>query len=121
MEVFPLIMASLKAAPILAAGNSVVLKPSEIASTSSLRLAELALEAGLPSGVFNVVPGLGRTVGEAIGRHPDIDMLSFTGSTQTGRRLMTYAGESNGKPLLLELGGKSPQVITADMRPDVGV
>lgn len=117
---FPLIMASLKVAPILAAGNSLVLKPSEIASTSSLRLAELAVEAGLPNGVFNVVPGLGRTVGEAIGRHPDIDMLSFTGSTQTGRRLMTYAGESNGKPLLLELGGKSPQVITADMRPDVG-
>ncbi|KJC54084.1 hypothetical protein UP10_41190 [Bradyrhizobium sp. LTSPM299] len=116
---FPLIMASLKVAPILAAGNSVVLKPSEIASTSSLRLAELATEAGVPNGVFNVVTGLGKTVGEAIGRHHGIDMLSFTGSTQTGRRLMAYSGESNGKPLLLELGGKSPQIITADMRSNI--
>ena len=116
---FPLIMASLKAAPILAAGNSLVLKPSEVASTSTLRLAELAVEAGLPPGVFNVVPGLGRTVGEAIGRHMDVDMLSFTGSTRTGRQLLRYSGESNGKALLLELGGKSPQVVGADMRPDL--
>lgn len=116
---FPLIMASLKAAPILAAGNSLVLKPSEIASTSSLKLAEIAVEAGLPPGVFNVVPGLGRTVGEAVGRHMDIDMLSFTGSTRTGRQLLCYSGESNGKPLLLELGGKSPQIVCADMRSDL--
>lgn len=116
---FPLINAALKAAPALAAGNSVVLKPSEIASTSALRLAEIASEAGLPDGVLNVVPGLGPTVGQAIGRHGDIDLISFTGSTATGRLFMTYAGQSNGKPLLLECGGKSPQVVCADMADDL--
>ncbi|MBB4631448.1 aldehyde dehydrogenase family protein [Sphingosinicella soli] len=116
---FPLINAALKAAPALAAGNSVVLKPSEIASTSALRLAEIASEADLPGGVFNVVPGLGPTVGQAIGRHGDIDFISFTGSTATGRLFMTYAGQSNGKPLLLECGGKSPQLVCADMADDL--
>jgi acyl-CoA reductase-like NAD-dependent aldehyde dehydrogenase len=112
---FPLANAITKAAPALAAGNSIVLKPSEVASLSALRLAELMTQAGLPSGVFNVVLGLGTTVGAAIARHPDIDFLSFTGSTGTGRALMRYAGESNGKPLMLECGGKSPQLICADM------
>lgn len=112
---FPLINAALKAAPALAVGNSVVLKPSEVASLSALRLAEIVAEAGVPDGVFNVLPGLGHSVGQAIGRHPDIDLISFTGSTATGRRFMSYSGESNGKPLLLECGGKSPQIVCADM------
>ncbi|WBX86278.1 aldehyde dehydrogenase family protein [Sphingosinicella microcystinivorans] len=116
---FPLINAVLKAAPALAAGNSVVLKPSEIASTSALKLAEIAAEAGLPDGALNVVPGLGPTVGQAIGRHGGIDLVSFTGSTATGRLFMTYAGQSNGKPLLLECGGKSPQVVCGDMADDL--
>ncbi len=116
---FPLINAALKAAPALAAGNSVVLKPSEVASTSALRLAEIAAEAGLPDGVLNVVPGLGPTVGQAIGRHGDIDLITFTGSTATGRQFMTYAGQSNGKPLILECGGKSPQIVCADMADDL--
>ncbi len=116
---FPLLNAALKIAPALAAGNSIVLKPSEVASTSALKLAELASIAGLPDGVLNVVPGLGPTVGQAIARHNDIDLLTFTGSTANGRLLMTYAGESNGKPLLLECGGKSPQIVCADMEDDL--
>ncbi|SLK10164.1 aldehyde dehydrogenase family protein [Novosphingobium mathurense] len=116
---FPLVNAAVKAAPALAAGNSVVLKPSELASFSALRLAELGAEAGIPAGVFSVLAGLGTTVGEAMGRHRDIDLLSFTGSTATGRRLMVMAGESNGKPLMLECGGKSPQVLCADMADDI--
>ena len=116
---FPLINAALKIAPALAAGNSIVLKPSEVASTSALKLAELAAIAGLPDGVLNIVPGLGPTVGQALARHPDIDLLTFTGSTANGRLLMTYAGESNGKPLVLECGGKSPQIVCADMEDDL--
>jgi len=112
---FPLANAATKVAPALAAGNTIVLKPSEIASLSALRMAELASEAGLPDGVFNVVPGLGDPAGVAIARHNDIDFLTFTGSTATGRRLMEHAGQSNGKPLMLECGGKSPQVVCADM------
>jgi acyl-CoA reductase-like NAD-dependent aldehyde dehydrogenase len=112
---FPLVNAVVKVAPALAAGNSVVLKPSELAPSSALRLAELALEAGLPAGVLNVVPGLGKTVGSAMALHPGIDLLSFTGSTQTGRAIMELAGRSNGKRLLLECGGKSPSVVFADV------
>ncbi|MEI7546374.1 MAG: aldehyde dehydrogenase [Mycobacteriaceae bacterium] len=111
---FPLDLAVWKVAPALAAGNSVVLKPSERAPLSSLRLAELATEAGLPTGVFNVVPGLGETAGAAIGLHPDIDVVAFTGSTATGKCFLRYAGESNMKQVWLECGGKSPNVVFAD-------
>lgn len=112
---FPLVNAAIKVAPALAAGNSVVLKPSELSPSSAFRFAELALEAGLPEGVLNVVPGLGQTVGAALALHPDVDLLTFTGSTLTGRRIMELSGRSNGKPLLLECGGKCPQVIFSDV------
>lgn len=112
---FPVINAIVKMAPALAAGNCVVLKPSELANGSAFYLARLATEAGVPPGVINLVPGLGETVGAAIARHPGIDFLSFTGSTATGRKLLAHSGESNGKPALLECGGKSPQVIFDDM------
>lgn len=116
---FPTANASLKVAPALAAGNSIVLKPSEISTLSALRLAALAVEAGLPEGVFNVTPGLGATAGAALASHADVDFLSFTGSSATGRKLMGYAAESNGKPMILECGGKSPQVIAEDMAGDL--
>jgi len=112
---FPSVNAVFKFGPALAAGNSVVLKPSELSPSSALKLAELALEAGVPEGVLNVVPGLGPTVGAALARHPDVNLLSFTGSTATGRKLMEHAGQSNGKPLLLECGGKSPQIVFDDV------
>ena len=112
---FPSVNAVIKFAPALAAGNTVVLKPSELSASSALKLAELALEAGLPEGVLNVVPGLGTTVGSALASHADVDLLSFTGSTVTGRKIMELAGRSNGKPLLLECGGKSPQVVFDDV------
>ena len=112
---FPVVNAVIKIAPALAVGNSVVLKPSEISSGSALKLAELAIEAGIPKGVFNVVPGLGHTVGAALASHADVDMLTFTGSTSTGRLLMKLAGQSNGKPLLLECGGKSPHIVFGDV------
>ncbi len=112
---FPVVNAVIKIAPALAVGNSVVLKPSEISSGSALKLAELAIEAGIPKGVFNVVPGLGHTVGAALATHPNVDLLTFTGSTNTGRLLMTLAGQSNAKPLLLECGGKSPHVVFDDV------
>jgi acyl-CoA reductase-like NAD-dependent aldehyde dehydrogenase len=104
-----------KIGPALAAGNSVVLKPSELSPSSALKLAEYALQAGVPEGVLNVVPGLGSTVGAALALHRDVDLLSFTGSTVTGRKIMELCGRSNGKPLLLECGGKSPQVVFADV------
>ena len=112
---FPSVNAVGKFGPALAAGNTVVLKPSELTPSSALRLAELALQAGLPDGVLNVVPGLGATVGAALASHFGVDMLSFTGSTVTGRRIMELSGRSNGKPLLLECGGKSPQVVFDDI------
>ena len=112
---FPVVNAVIKIAPALAVGNSVVLKPSEISSGSALKLAEIAIEAGIPAGVFNVVPGLGHTVGAALASHTDVDLLTFTGSTNTGRLLMILAGNSNGKPLLLECGGKSPHVVFDDV------
>jgi acyl-CoA reductase-like NAD-dependent aldehyde dehydrogenase len=112
---FPAVVAAIKLGPALAAGNTVVLKPSELSPSSALKIAELALEAGVPEGVLNVVPGLGTTVGEALALHPDVDMVTFTGSTATGRRIMELAGRSNGKPLLLECGGKSPEVVFNDV------
>lgn len=112
---FPAVNSVYKFGPALAAGNTVVLKPSELAPSSALKLAELALEAGLPEGVLNVIPGLGATVGMALALHPDVDMLSFTGSTATGRKIMESAARSNGKPVLLECGGKSPHVVFSDV------
>ncbi len=111
---FPLMIGSWKIAPALAAGNSVVLKPAESASLSLLRLAELALEAGVPPGVFNVVTGPGRVTGEALGLSMDVDVMVFTGSGPTGRRLLQYSAQSNLKRCYLELGGKSPNIIFAD-------
>lgn len=111
---FPLMIGSWKIAPALAAGNSVVLKPAETASLSLIRLAELALEAGLPPGVFNVVTGPGRVTGEALGLSMDVDIMVFTGSGATGRRLLDYSARSNLKRCYLELGGKSPNIIFAD-------
>jgi len=111
---YPLEMAIWKVAPALAAGNSVVLKPAEQSPLSALRLAELATEAGLPDGVLNVVPGQGETVGRAIGLHHDIDVVTFTGSTQVGKLFLEYAGQSNLKQVWLECGGKSPNLVFAD-------
>jgi acyl-CoA reductase-like NAD-dependent aldehyde dehydrogenase len=111
---FPLIMAAWKIAPILAAGNSLVLKPSEKSPLSAIRLGEIASEAGIPDGVFNVVPGLGMPAGKALALHMDVDGIAFTGSTATGRSIMQYAGQSNMKRVSLECGGKSPNVVFAD-------
>lgn len=111
---FPLMIGAWKLGPACAAGNSVVMKPPESASLTLIRIAELALEAGLPEGVLNVVTGQGAVVGEAIGLHMDIDVLAFTGSGATGRRLLEYAARSNMKRCYLELGGKSPNVVFAD-------
>lgn len=111
---FPLLMASWKFAPALAVGNSVVLKPAEQASLSALRAAELATAAGVPDGVFNVVPGLGHVAGKALGLHMDVDMLSFTGSSQVGKYFLEYAGRSNMKQVWLECGGKSPNIVFDD-------
>ncbi|WP_028634260.1 aldehyde dehydrogenase [Pseudomonas parafulva] len=111
---FPLLMLAWKIAPSLAAGCSVVVKPAKETTLSALRVAELAHEAGIPAGVFNLVPGGGREVGEAIGRHMDIPMVSFTGSTDTGRLFLKYAAESNLKRIVLELGGKNPAVVMND-------
>jgi 4-(gamma-glutamylamino)butanal dehydrogenase len=118
---FPLDLAVWKVAPALAAGNSVVLKPAEQAPLSSIRLAELAAEAGLPDGVLNVVPGLGPTAGKALGRHPDVDVIAFTGSTETGKRFLRYAADSNAKQVWLECGGKSPNVVFDDADLDAAV
>jgi len=111
---FPLMIGAWKLAPALAAGNCVVLKPAETASLALLRLGELALEAGLPPGVLNIVTGRGDVVGEAMGLSNDVDVLVFTGSGATGRRLLAYAAQSNLKRVYLELGGKSPNVVFAD-------
>lgn len=116
---YPLIMAAWKIAPALAAGNSVVLKPSEKSPFSALRLADIALQAGLPPGVLNVVPGYGTEAGEALALHMDVDALGFTGSTRTGRRMLEYAGRSNLKRVFNELGGKSAFIVFPDC-PDLG-
>ncbi len=113
---FPLDMAAWKLAPALAAGNSVVLKPAEQSPFSALRLAELALEAGVPEGVLNVVPGLGEQAGKALGLHPEVDALVFTGSTEVGKYFMQYSAQSNLKQVWLECGGKSPNLVFADCR-----
>lgn len=111
---YPMIMAAWKLGPALAAGNSVVLKPSEKSPLTALRLAELALEAGLPEGVFNVVPGYGHEAGEALALHMDVDAIGFTGSTRVGRKMLEYAGRSNLKRVYNELGGKSAFVVFDD-------
>lgn len=111
---FPLMMSAWKVAPALAVGNSVVLKPAEQSSLSALRLAALAAEAGIPPGVFNVVPGLGAVAGQALGLHPDVDCIAFTGSTATGKRFMRYSADSNLKRVWLECGGKSPHIVFDD-------
>lgn len=113
---YPMIMAAWKLGPALAAGNSVVLKPSEKSPLTALRLADLALEAGLPEGVFNAVPGYGQEAGEALALHMDVDAIGFTGSTRTGRRMLEYAGRSNLKRVYNELGGKSAFVVFDDFR-----
>lgn len=111
---YPFQMAVWKIAPALAAGNSVILKPAEQSPLSALRLAELAAEAGIPDGVFNVLPGYGETAGQAIGKHMDVDCVGFTGSTEVGKYFLRYAAESNMKQVWLECGGKSPNLIFAD-------
>ncbi|MFW0792323.1 aldehyde dehydrogenase [Gordonia sp. CPCC 205515] len=111
---FPLDIAAWKVAPALAAGNTVVLKPAEESPLSALRMAEIALDAGIPPGVFNVVPGLGATAGRALGVHPDVNCLTFTGSTEVGKKFLAYSAESNMKQVWLECGGKSPNIVFAD-------
>jgi acyl-CoA reductase-like NAD-dependent aldehyde dehydrogenase len=111
---YPLLMAAWKFAPILASGNSLVLKPSEKSPLTALRVAQLAVEAGVPPGVFNVVPGLGQTAGKALALHMEVDCIAFTGSTATGKQIMQYAGQSNLKRVSLECGGKSPNIVLAD-------
>ena len=111
---FPLLMAAWKLAPALATGNSVVLKPSEKSPLSAIRLAEIAMEAGLPAGVFNVVPGDGKHAGEPLALHMDVDGLVFTGSTAVGKHLLQCAGRSNLKRAYMECGGKSPNIVFAD-------
>jgi len=111
---YPLIIAAWKVGPALLTGNSVILKPAEQSPATALRLGELALEAGIPPGVLNVVPGLGEEAGKALALHPDVDMVTFTGSTEVGKLMLRYAGESNLKRVALELGGKSPQVVLKD-------
>ena len=113
---YPMIMAAWKLGPALATGNSVVLKPSEKSPYTALRLAELALEAGLPPGVFNVVPGFGHEAGEALALHPGVDAIGFTGSTRVGRRMLEYASRSNLKRVYNELGGKSAFIVFDDFQ-----
>ena len=111
---FPLLMLAWKIGPALASGCSVIVKPAEETSLTTLRVAELASEAGLPPGVLNVLPGSGTDVGEPIGRHADIDMVSFTGSTETGKKFLAYSAESNAKEIVLEMGGKNPCIVMDD-------
>lgn len=111
---YPVDMVAWKVAPAMAAGNCVVLKPAEESPSSALRMAELAVEAGIPEGVLNVVPGRGEVTGQALGLHPDVDCLAFTGSTEVGRMFQRYAADSNMKQVWLECGGKSPNLVFAD-------
>ena len=113
---YPMSITSWKLGPALAMGNSIVVKPAENSSLTAIRMAELAIEAGLPEGVFNVVPGLGTEAGSALAKHMDVAKIAFTGSGPTGRKMMQYAAESNLKQVSLELGGKSPQVVLADCK-----
>ena len=119
---FPLPVLAMKLAPALAAGNAVVVKPPEQAALSALYLARLAVEAGIPAGILNVVPGHGHVAGKALGLHDDVDALTFTGSTEVGRHFLEYSAKSNFKAVTLEMGGKSPQIVTehvAHMLPQV--
>ena len=111
---FPLMMAAWKLGPALATGNSVILKPSERSPLTAIRIAQLAIEAGIPAGVLNVLPGYGHTVGKALALHMDVDTAVFTGSTRIAKQLMVYAGESNMKRVWLEAGGKSPNIVFED-------
>lgn len=111
---YPMIMAAWKIAPALASGNSVVLKPSEKSPLTALRMADLALEAGIPPGVFNVVPGYGTEAGSPLALHMDVDCIAFTGSTKVGKQIHMMAGQSNLKRAWTELGGKSPNIVFAD-------
>lgn len=113
---FPLSMLTWKLGPALAAGCSVVVKPPELTTLTTLRFAELATEAGIPDGVLNVVPGLGHVAGKALGLHPDVDAITFTGSNEVGRYFLEYSAQSNLKKVVLELGGKAPQIVLADNR-----
>ncbi len=111
---FPLLMAAWKFAPALAAGNSVILKPSEKSPLTAIRIAELAMAAGIPEGVFSVLPGFGQEAGKVLALHHDVDCVAFTGSTAVGKQIMQYAGQSNMKRVWLECGGKSPNIVLAD-------
>ncbi|NNF77362.1 MAG: aldehyde dehydrogenase [Rhizobiales bacterium] len=111
---FPLLMLAWKIGPALAAGNSVIVKPAEQTTLTALKIAELAMEAGLPRGVLQVLPGDGPSTGEPLGLHPGVDMVSFTGSTETGRRFLRYSADSNLKRVVLECGGKNPAVVLED-------
>ncbi|MFT4066911.1 aldehyde dehydrogenase [Paraburkholderia sp.] len=112
---FPLLMLAWKIGPSLATGCSIVVKPAKETTLTALRVAQLAYEAGVPAGVFNVLPGGGKEVGEPLGLHRDVDMVSFTGSTETGRRFLRYAADSNLKRVVLECGGKNPAVVLRDV------
>ena len=112
---YPLMIACWKVAPALAVGNSVVLKPAEQSSLTAIKITELAYQAGIPAGVLNVVPGMGETAGKALGLHNDVDALAFTGSSRVGGLYMQYAGQSNLKRVALECGGKTPNVVLADV------
>lgn len=118
---FPLLMAAWKLGPALATGCTVVLKPAEQTPLTALRLGELLVEAGLPPGVVNIVPGYGPTAGAAIAQHPDVDKVAFTGSTEVGKLIMKMAAESNVKRVSLELGGKAPNIVFADADLDAAV
>ncbi|EEE36157.1 aldehyde dehydrogenase 2b4 [Rhodobacteraceae bacterium KLH11] len=111
---YPLMIACWKVAPILAAGNAMVLKPAEQSPLTALKLAELAAEAGVPDGVLNVVPGYGSVAGQALGLHMDVNALTFTGSTEIGRKFLSYSGASNMKKVTLECGGKTPNIVLSD-------
>jgi len=111
---FPMLMLAWKIGPALASGNSVIVKPAEQTCLTALRIAELAKDAGVPDGVFNVVLGLGNLIGKAIGMHNDIDMVSFTGSTATGKKFLVYSANSNLKNITLECGGKNPAIVFED-------
>lgn len=111
---FPALMMAWKIAPALAAGNSVIVKPAEQSPLSAIYIAQLASEAGLPDGVFNVVPGLGEVAGKALGLSNDVDLAAFTGSTSVGKEFLRYSADSNMKRIILECGGKSPQIVMPD-------
>src|SRR6185369_8292550 len=118
---FPLLMQAWKWGPALAAGNTVVLKPAEQTPLTALFVGQLALDAGFPPGVINIVPGMGPTAGGAIARHRDIDKVAFTGSTEVGHLIMKAAAERNLKRITIELGGKSPNIVFADADTDAAI